>query len=217
MSSPSSASSHATACPVRPGAKPTRRAGASRARATRATLTPLPPGVTATSSNRSTSPGRSSSIVSVRSIVRFGPAMSMRCGANYPSAVRVASNRACQPRCDRGGGGGRASSVAPVVKLHPLTGEPLLRLERLRPAERTSKPRRHGTRRVRNTIARRGTRSSARRMHARRPAGPPRVTNVNTGGFTRPPRAPVKRSPCRDFPIPCARLGPPFTWRSNDS
>ena len=72
--------------------------------------------------------------------------------------------------------GGRASSVAPVGKLHPLTGEPLLTLERLRPGEPTSKPRRHGTRRVRNTIARRGTRSSARRMHAGRlPAGPPRV------------------------------------------
>jgi hypothetical protein len=26
-------------------------------------------------------------------------------------------------------------------------------------------------------------------------------TNVNTGRFTRPPRAPAKRSPCRDFSI----------------
>jgi hypothetical protein len=38
-------------------------------------LTPLPPGVIAASSKRSTSPGRSSAMRSVRSMVRFGPAM----------------------------------------------------------------------------------------------------------------------------------------------
>ena len=39
-------------------------------------------------------------------------------------------------------------------------------------------------------------------------------TSVNTGGATRRPRRPAKRSSCRDFPTSCARLSPPFIRRS---
>src|SRR3954469_17346919 len=74
---PSSASMAAAAAPVCPGTRPTSTAGASSASAVRATFTPLPPGVMTASSKRSTSPGRSSAICSVRSMVRFGPAISM--------------------------------------------------------------------------------------------------------------------------------------------
>ena len=72
---PSSAIIAAAARPVWPGMKPTSDAGACSSKAARATLRPLPPGVTATSSTRRTSPGRSSASREVRSIVRFGPAM----------------------------------------------------------------------------------------------------------------------------------------------
>ena len=59
-SMPSSAISAAAASPVRPGSSDTSTAGWPSARAARATLRPLPPGVTTTRSKRSTSPGRSS-------------------------------------------------------------------------------------------------------------------------------------------------------------
>src|SRR3954471_15912728 len=74
---PSWASISATAAPVNPGTTLTRTASPPRAVAARTTLTPLPPGVITAASKRSTSPGRSSGSVSVRSMVRFGPAISM--------------------------------------------------------------------------------------------------------------------------------------------
>ena len=57
---------------VTPGGK-----GLNVARAARATFTPLPPGVISMPVKRSTEPGRRSSSVPVRSIVRFGPAISI--------------------------------------------------------------------------------------------------------------------------------------------
>jgi hypothetical protein len=83
-STPSSPSSAAAAAPVRPGTSPTSTAEAPSDRARRATLTPLPPGVITASSKRSTSPGRSSAIRSVRSMVRFGPAMTTAAHAGTP-------------------------------------------------------------------------------------------------------------------------------------
>ncbi len=79
-STPSPAIIPAPTRPVSPGTKPTSSARTPSDRAARATFRPFPPGVTTTRSKRSTSPGRSASIVPVRSSVRFGPAISMRCG-----------------------------------------------------------------------------------------------------------------------------------------
>ncbi len=76
-SMPSAAIMSAAAAPIRPGTKPTSSAGAPSARAARATLRPLPPGVTSMLVKRSTAPGRSSSSVPVRSIVVLGPAISI--------------------------------------------------------------------------------------------------------------------------------------------
>src|SRR4051812_22906095 len=67
---------------------PTSDDGTPNSRAARATLRPLPPGVTATSRRRRTSPGRSSGSLDVRSIVRFGPAIS---SAESPSARQIAA------------------------------------------------------------------------------------------------------------------------------
>src|SRR3954449_2690193 len=58
----------------------------TRASEARPALGALPPGVTTTSASRSTSPGRSAGIVDVRSMVRFGPAISK---AERMSAGRV--------------------------------------------------------------------------------------------------------------------------------
>ena len=73
-----------------------------RQRAARATLNPLPPGVTTTRSKRSTAPGRSSSSAAVRSIVRFGPATSTRRRHTMPGPMKqYRLNRLFHPRSGR--------------------------------------------------------------------------------------------------------------------
>src|SRR5262245_59832643 len=87
-----------------PGRNATSAAGTPRACAARATLSPLPPAVTITLARRTTSPGRSSGSVEVRSTVRFGPAMSK--GERMSAGgVRQVAGENHGPRLLRGGGG----------------------------------------------------------------------------------------------------------------